>query len=285
MIYDIIPLIIILVSLAVIIFLLIRKFPQLANIDVENIPKEQQADLKRTILENKFKRDVKIIFGKLAKLLSPPIDIFKNYYNRAKNKITLLEERVHFRHISFLKREPQKAKQAVIDLLLEGEKFIKDNNYPEAEKRFIKVLTLDSKNRVAYENLGIIYLDQKKYDYALETFEHLLNLELKEVERIKKIKNREKRETVLNEVNSRLAEIYFDITEIYHLTEEQEKAKKALKRALDISPNNPKYLDFFCELCIILKDKIEAQEYLAKLKEVNPENQKIQEIGERINQL
>jgi len=154
-----------------------------------------------------------------------------------------------------------------------------------AEKKFIKVISLDPQNRTAYQNLGEIYLKQKNYPYALETFRHLLNLDLKELKLIKEREKGKNRIGRLNEINFRIAETYFKIAEIYQLTEENKKAEQMIKRALTIAPNNPRYLDFFCEICIMLGNKPEAEECLRKLKDVNPENQKIEELEERVRRM
>ena len=46
--YNIIPLVLILISLSIIIVIVVKKFPALANLDVENIPKEKEDRKKHT---------------------------------------------------------------------------------------------------------------------------------------------------------------------------------------------------------------------------------------------
>ena len=55
-----------------------------------------------------------------------------------------------------------------------------------------------------------------------------------------------------------------------------------LKEAVTIESGNPKYLDRLIELSIILKDKNLAETSLSKLKEINPENKKINEYKDKI---
>jgi hypothetical protein len=57
------------------------------------------------------------------------------------------------------------------------------------------------------------------------------------------------------------------------------------RKALEIEPNNPRYLDTILEISIIKKDKVLANETYKRLKEVNPENQKLAEIKEEIAEL
>ena len=69
--FDIIPLAIIVLSLAGIIFLIVRKFPVLASINVETIKSEQEAAKKEKIIALRLERKI-IDFGKfLYKILLP----------------------------------------------------------------------------------------------------------------------------------------------------------------------------------------------------------------------
>ena len=61
-----------------------------------------------------------------------------------------------------------------------------------------------------------------------------------------------------------------------------EDAKQNIQEALDLEPNNPRYLDLILDLSIMKKDKESALYYLEKLAEVNPENNKLNELSERI---
>ena len=62
-------------------------------------------------------------------------------------------------------------------------------------------------------------------------------------------------------------------------------ARDNLQEAINISPNNPRYLDSILNLCIIEKDQSAACKYYAKLAEANPENQKLEEIKKQIDEL
>jgi len=95
MLFDIVPLIIILICFSAIIFIVVKKFPQLANIDVEKIPKEQQAKIKRTIMENRLRRHINNFIEKLFKFLEPAGVVIKNNFIKLKNQIIFLEKRLY----------------------------------------------------------------------------------------------------------------------------------------------------------------------------------------------
>ena len=51
MLYDILPIVIIIFSLAIIIFILIKKVPKIAAVDIKKIPEERQGQIKRDLIE------------------------------------------------------------------------------------------------------------------------------------------------------------------------------------------------------------------------------------------
>ena len=55
--------------------------------------------------------------------------------------------------------------------------------------------------------------------------------------------------------------------------------------ALEIEPNNPRYLDLAITLAIEVKNKNYALTLLERLREVNPENAKLVELFEEISKL
>ncbi|MEA3398584.1 MAG: hypothetical protein U9R06_02465, partial [Patescibacteria group bacterium] len=84
--YNIIPLVLILVSLTVIIVIITRKFPALANIDLGTIQTERETKFKERIISNRIKRGYYKYYSKLAKLAKPIggviVDFFKWGYKK-----------------------------------------------------------------------------------------------------------------------------------------------------------------------------------------------------------
>lgn len=56
----------------------------------------------------------------------------------------------------------------------EGQKSLEKEDYAEAERKFIKAVEKDAKNEAAYSSLGKLYLIQKKFDEAVQTYKFLL---------------------------------------------------------------------------------------------------------------
>jgi tetratricopeptide (TPR) repeat protein len=261
--YNLIPLILILVSLTVIIFVITKKFAVLANIDIDSIQKEKEAKIKEEIVSNRLKRNFLKWSSKLVKatkfLGGKTVVLSRWAYNR------LHDMRDNYKKDTEVVSEE---KEAVVENAMdEVRELQKNEDWKEAEKKLIKIISLDSQNVEAFRSLGEIYLEQKNYSDAKETFKHIIKLLEDE------------------EVEEELAEAYFDLALVNQEEDSLDEASEALKKALKLNPNNPRYLDTMLEISIINKDKISALDAYEKLEKANPENNKLIEFKERIREL
>lgn len=284
MLYDIIPLIIILFCLAMIIVFYIRKIPYVATIDIQQLPKEQQAEVKKNLIEKRVEEKIKNLNSKIKDKLRPIFNFFLKYYQTARNKIKKTEEEYKQKHLFLIKKQPLIAQQKIQDLLSEGEKLIKEDDLAGAEKKFIEIISLDPNNLEAYHNLGQLYLKQKNFFNAKETFEHVLKLIIKSQHWWEGFKRKEK---IVSspKINSQISSVYLDLGEVCSAMEDNEKALQNYKKAVEIEPNNPKNLDFLIEMAIIVKNKKIAEKGLQDLKKVNPDNEKIKDFEVHLKEL
>lgn len=58
--------------------------------------------------------------------------------------------------------------------LEQAQSHLNEENFADAERQFIKVIELDPKNEQAYAGLGKLYLQQKKFGDAAETYKFLI---------------------------------------------------------------------------------------------------------------
>ena len=64
-----------------------------------------------------------------------------------------------------------------------------------------------------------------------------------------------------------------------------EPACDAIQQAVELEPQNPKYLDKLVEISVLCGDKKKAEEAYNQLRMVNPENQKLVVFKDKIDQL
>lgn len=258
--YDIIPLIIIVFSLFGIIFIIARKFPVLAAIDVGAIKSEQEAAKKEQIIASRLERKMSGVAGFFSKIFSPVGAAFRNFFRALYGRARKLETE-YAKKKEKIAAAPEEAGQAIKALFFAAEEFFVAGNLAEAEKKYIEIISLDHKNIEAYKKLGEIYLERKNYDHAEETFLYILKLKADDIETL------------------------FDLGFLFKERGDFDKALKSFVRVVELEPTNPRNLDFLIDISIIVGNKDLAEETLKKLTEVNPENQKLAEFKERIKNI
>lgn len=291
--YNIIPLILILISLSIIIVIVVRKFSVLANLDVENISAEKEAKFKERIISDRLKRNFIKWSFKLNKLSRPAVQAVGIFSQRLFDKLNELKE--NYKSEAVLPAGD--VKQGIEQLFSEAEESEKQDDLIMAEKQYIEIIGLDSKNTRAFKALGRLYFKSKDYGKASQTFEHVLKLKEDDEgayggsaqakggyskpadaggqpQSSEQITNQDKR-----------SQIYFDLALAYQAMGEMDKAAAGIKKSLQIEPNNPRYLDTALEMSIIVKDKALALDVYKKFKEINPDNQKLAEFKKQIDEL
>lgn len=259
---TIISIILIIVCLLIILSIVIKKFPALAILDVDNIPGEKETQFKEKIMKARLERDLAkwgSIFSKVNKFASRRLSFLRGFYVKLK---TLADHHKKSRKLTIGQRQEQ-----VKILLSEFNDDVKNEDLSSAEEKLIEVIRLDGQNLKAWRELGDVYFLGKKYHEAKQTLEYALKLAAKLKE------DKEK-----SEINFVLAEINQDLGDL-------ESALNYIREALELEANSPRYLDLLLELSIIKKDEKSAAATLAKLEAVNPENNKLGEWRERLNNL
>lgn len=264
----------------------------LANLDVDNIPAEKEAKFKERIISNRLKRNIIKWTSKFSRNIGPVSLSLRNLLNFIYDKLNQLKSDYKK---TFADKGRDSFEQKIEQLFNEAENFKKQENYDLAEKKYIEVIGLDSKNIEAFKQLGHLYLELKNCEEAKQTFQHILKLKIDDEDtydhlaQIAKEKGnfRQAREDYLKslKINKQNAQTYYNLATVNRAMGKLAEAAANLKKALNIEPNNPRFLDTMLETSIMLKDKIGALDAYGKLVEANPENQKIREFKKQINEL
>ena len=261
--------ILIFICLVVIVFIVIKKFPAIAILDVNNMPGEKEAKFKDEIIKARINRDLDRVGGNIAGFLlffSKRVSAFLDFYHSYFKKIKL----AYKSNVKIPWPEKQKKIQ---ELFFAVEDYLKKELFPKAEEKLVEIISLDPKNLNAFSKLASLYENLKKFPEARQTYHYALKLARQ---------HRHDKE-IMRELN--LQELHFDLAWLEKDAGNIKIALDNVKEALDLEPNNPRYLDLILDLSIMMKDKERAQEYLLKLAEVNPENQKLEEMQKEIDLL
>lgn len=281
--YNILSFSIIIISLIIIIVIISRKFPALANLDIDTVKSEKETKMKERIISNRLKRNIIKWLSKAQKFSQP---IFKNigvlFTWLYKKSVNLREK---YKEESKLPETDIRKKTEV--LFFDYEELEKKNEIDEAEKKLIEIIGLESKNIKAFKELGRLYVMKKNFTEAKETIKHSIKLLEAEEEEYNTQNNGDAKQIMEKpfDFNTEKGSAYLTLSLVCQSMENMEEADEFIKQALQIEPNNPRYLDTWLEISIIKKDKLAAEEAIERLEQANPENQKLGELKAKINEL
>ncbi len=274
--FNIFLLALIVASLGVIVFIVVRKFPILSSLDVENIQAEKEARFKEQIVGNRIKRNFYKHYSRFARKFRPAMEGVGSFFVGIYKKLIDFKDNYNKEKVSGVEN-----KDVIIDKrLIEAESFKKNENFDKAEQSLIEVISLDSQNIKAFKLLGDVYLLKRSFPEAKQTLEHVVKL-LEALYDPNKIISGDNSE----EISSQLSLAYFDLTLANKEIKDFESAIENIDKALSIEANNPRYLDTKLEVSIIKKDSQGALETFGRLKEADPNNQKLHEIKKKIDDL
>ncbi|MBU0670934.1 tetratricopeptide repeat protein [Patescibacteria group bacterium] len=254
---------IIVITAGVVIFYYLKNKSKLASLDLESMKGHRHKEVKKRVVETRmerkysgFKNKVKPVFDKIS---NPLKKFFHNIYTR----IMRLERKYKEEE----KKEPKTLEQKEIvrqninQMISDGTDLMEKEDYSGAEKKFIEVLSIDPQNPNAYKKLSDVYFFQKDYEHAKETLEFLIN------------------------INPNDEMIWRDLGKVLVAQDKKEEGLKNYQKAMELAPNNPKNIVLVLETALDIKDKPVANDALNKLKEVNPDNQKLNEYLEKFENL
>lgn len=280
MIQLLVPAGIILVAMIIIAIIVIRHLPQAAAIDLEALPAEQEAAMKAALMEKRFKRKILEFKNRLLPFFRKLGSNFQRAGKSLQQKVSSMEQRYRQKPHTMTSEQQEEVKQKIKTLLQAGDEHALAEHWAEAESKYIEVLSWDHKNLDAYFGLGEVYFERKEYAQAKETLGYLLKL----------IQAQEAGDETVSTFSSPLTssqinEAYYDFAVCLQALNELEPANKQMKILMERDANNPKYLDKATELSILLGERVSAQEFFNALKQVNPDNQKLDSLQEQIDKL
>ena len=300
--FNLIPLIIILVALGVVVVICVRKFPDVANLDVDRLPEDKIAKTKQKLIEERFKRVIEKTRGRFGFVVQPLMNAWDGAQSWFRKKVGTSKA-------FLLKAEktyaPCKNKESVVApaekadrverILADADAYFEAGSYTDAEHKYLEVVRLDQNNSMAYRGLGKVYMKNGAYDDAIKTFEFLLKLTPQDDTGYVKLGktavlagNDEQAARYYEQALAMNAEVpvrHFELAGIYKELGLLDKARAEGKRALAFEPANPRYLDGLLEISIMKGIKKESMELYKRLRLVNPENKKLDEFKERLDTL
>ncbi len=278
---------VIIVCLGAMLAIASRKFPQLTLIDTAALPKEKETQKKKQIMDERVRRMAGEWRAALVKAFTAFFERLQQGFRRQYRKLLSLEKKYAPQPPApAVSAEEMKAK--AVRALEEASALAGEGKFEEAERKYVEAVKLDRTNVGAYRGLGDLYMSQKDYVHAKETYAYLVKASVRAC-----CAGRRKKTAPAGQIGlacdappADLAEIaknYLSLALACRALGDGAGAKLALENAVAHEPANPKHLDLLIEACILEGDKERAFEVFRKLKEVNPDNQKLGALYERIS--
>ena len=257
----------ILICLVVIFWIISKKFPALAILDLEHLPGRKEAKFKEQMLRQRFDRDL----AKWGQFFNRWRRILIRFHSFLKEADEMLAKtRANFRLERKLDLKTRQEKVAA--WFSEAKELIKKDELDAAEEKLIAIIGINPRFLPAFIELGDVYFKARKYVEAKQSFEHAL-------------KTLARRQTPEQADYWPKKELYFSLAQANRNLDNLAAAIDNLHEALELEPNNPRYLDLILDLSIIKKDYALAQSLLNRFSIANPENQKLAELRERVEQI
>ncbi|MEK7481357.1 MAG: tetratricopeptide repeat protein [Patescibacteria group bacterium] len=300
--FAIISLLVILICLGIAAYIIVRKFPKLAGLNVEELPQEKEGRKKKEILMRRATERVAALMNvvkarsgglplrawgvKAVEHTKRGVGFLEAQYNK------LMAER-HKKAVSQM--EEGELSETIEARLRAAERLAEEERYEEAEHAYIDVIRMDNRHAGAYRGLGKVYMRNGQHEESEQTFLFLLKLTphddtiyVKLGQNAYQAGNRAQAIAYYEQgvaANPQVPLRHFELAELEREDGQKEKAYKEYKEAVEIEENNPRYLDGLLNVVIDLGKVKEAKELLRELKEANPENQKLEEFAERIREI
>lgn len=279
--------------------IIVRKFPQLINLDINNLPAEKILKTKKQIIGKRIENKGAILKEKIIRFLQP----LKKYWENVQSRFRIYVSKVQrlWRHEQVarkrgqLKGNPEERAEELEQLIHEAEGYLAANDYEQAENIFISAISIDPKNAVAYRGLADTYLAKNELEEARQTYRFLTRLEPDDDSVLVKLAEIAESQGDPEEaieyyqkaalINDSFSPRFYHLADLLLKVGHPEVAKEAARQAVELEPQNPKYLDLLIEIAIICGDKAAALKGLEELRLVNPDNQKLDGFKERISKI
>lgn len=291
MLYYVLPMAVIILSLGAIAMIVARKLPQLTLIDTESIPKEQNLARKKQIMDERVRRAAEDWSKGALKAVTPVAVGARDSFRRLFKRLLTID-----RQFAISKPvDPDKGHDRAEKVRAEAKKLIDENKFGEAEKKLISVLAFDELNDGVYRDLGDLYTRIKRHDRARDTYAFLVKVLIKRSCGQQTADSKGvpvPRFEAFSEDCPAGSEAHADIAKQYdnfglasQSAEDFASARAGFEHAASFEPGNPKHLDLLVEACIMDGVKDRALAAWERLREVNPDNKKLNPLRKRIEKM
>ncbi len=274
--------------------LLAKRWTDLRLLDPLTIKEEQHRAKRESMIRKRFERmrdERNRPFHRFARATQRRAE---SLYDEATRRLRVMESQYDNTKTAFSSLTPT-TNERVKTLLSEARSLMRDLKWADAEKRFLDVLALDPHHVDAYKGLGQIYLKQKLYTQARETFSFILKMKRADDATYAALADIEEAAEHMHEAelyrlqavdlggkrahrHAELAQHYLDVGDLV-------KAWPATKRAVELEPTSAKYVELALDIAVKSGDAAEARFYYQKFRLLSDDRSRFQFWREKVEEL
>lgn len=282
------------IALVVMVYVVVRHWKEIRLLDPRSIKEERQKEEREKLINRRFERVTADRLAALQRIGRTVARKTKESYKRTEARLQSFDNLYRKVKSPFAAMAPSQ-RERIKTLLTEARSLIRDLKWADAERRLLEVLSLDQRQSDAYKLLGTMYLRQKLYPQARETFEFLVKTrkaddatyaglaEIAEAEG-----NFQIAEAMLvkaSEAGPRQPHRQAALAGFYIKRGAPAKAWPHAKRASELEPGSAKYLEQSLEAAILLGDRKEARARYNRLRLLSEDPARFQALKDRVEAL
>lgn len=279
-------------AIIVMIVILMRHWKEIRLLNPDSITEERERQKRDELLLQRLSRVKSRKVAPFKAILNGAVYAVKTAYHAAYIRLVRLEKFYKQATAPFAMMAPS-TKERVKVLVDEARSLARDMKWADAERRYLEALAIDNRNFEAYKGLGTIYLKQKLYPQAKETFEFVLKSRkaddvvyaaMAEIAEAKDdfVRAEEMRIKAV-ELRPRLPNRHAELAEFYLERGEIRKAWPHARQAAELDSKSARYLELSLEAAILLGDREEARRRYDKLRVLSDDRPKLQALKDRID--
>ncbi|MCI0479106.1 hypothetical protein L0Y59_01020 [Candidatus Uhrbacteria bacterium] len=271
-----------------------RHWKEIRLLDPTSIKEERMRQVREKIIEQRFDRIRSHTVAPLSAIAKRGLLSGKTAFHAAYIKLIQLD-RFYKQAKSPLARVAPSVQDRLRGLLEEARSLARDLKWADAERRYLEVLSIDNRNVDAYKGLGALYLRQKHYPQAKETYEFLVKIRMADdacyagladiAEADGDMATAEAMRVKAVEDQPRSPNRHAELAGFYLERDEPGKAWPLAKRASDLDPKCARYQLLAVEAAIALRNREEARRRYDKLRLLSTDQPRLQSLKERIDGL
>lgn len=278
-------------ALCVMAYFIVRHWKEIRLLDPHSIKEERQKEEREKLITRRFERVTADRIAALKRVGRTIARKTKESYKRTEERLQSFDNLYRKVKSPFSAMAPSQ-RERIKTLLSEARSLIRDLKWADAERRLLEVLSLDQRQLDAYKLLGTMYLRQKLYPQARETFEFLVKTRKADdatyaglAEIAKAEGNFQITEAMLVkavDASPRQPHRHAELASFYIERAAPAKAWPYAKRASELEPGSAKYLELSLETAILLGDRKEARARYNRLRLLSDDPARFQVLKDKI---